>query len=55
MWVLDHYFDKIYAYNMRSKAHVQDKDFELHISVYAKPRDIWLDGMTVWVVGGRSF
>ena len=48
MWVLDHYFDKIYAYNMRSKAPDPDKDFNLAAG-NSYPAGIWSDGTTMWV------
>ncbi len=49
MWVLDHYFDKIYAYNMRSKAPDPDKDFNLAAG-NSYPAGIWSDGTTMRVL-----
>ena len=52
MWVADHVYDKIFAYNMGTKLKDSDKDLELwpdpdHSSV--EPKGIWSDGVTMWV------
>ena len=51
MWVVDHTDDKIYAYNMRSKARDPDKDFNtLRTAGNTYPKGIWSDGTTMWVI-----
>ena len=50
MWVLDSFEDKIYAYNMKSKARDPDKDFNELDAANNFPEDIWSDGTTMWVV-----
>ena len=53
MWVLDSFEDKIYAYNMGSKARAPDKDFNELDAANDSPEDIWSDGTTMWVVDYR--
>ena len=48
MWVVDHADGRIYAYNMRSKAHDPDKGFYLAVE-HDVPEGIWSDGTTMWV------
>ena len=53
MWVLDSFEDKIYAYNMRTRARDPDKDFNELDAANDSPEDIWSDGTTMWVVDYR--
>ena len=50
MWVADSYDAKIYAYNMRTKAHDPDKDFDKLYPGNRNPTGIWSDGTTMWVI-----
>ena len=50
MWVADNSDEKIYAYNMRTRAHDPDKDFKIRKAVAGRPWGIWSDGTTMWVV-----
>ena len=51
MWVADLQDDKIYAYNMATKARDTDKDFDtLDAATNNNPHGIWSDDTTMWVV-----
>ena len=59
MWVADDDVfgddDKIYAYNMKTKARDSAKDFTtLYAAGNSDPRGIWSDGTTMWVVDWRD-
>ena len=49
MWVLDDYDQKIYAYNMRTRARDRDKDFNTLAASDRHSGGIWSDGTTMWV------
>ena len=50
MWVADGSDDKLYAYNMATKARDSDKDFNtLENAENERPEGIWSDGTTMWV------
>ena len=50
MWVADYSDDKIYAYNLSTKARDSDKDFNtLDDAGNDNPRGIWSDDTTMWV------
>ena len=49
MWVVDAVADKIFAYDMATKARKPAEDFDELASGNAKPRGIWSDGDTMWV------
>ena len=50
MWVADIADDKLYAYNMQTKARDADKDFDTLIGAGNNgPYGIWSDGSTMWV------
>ena len=50
MWVADNTDDKIYAYNLATKARVPGRDFEtLEAAGNTVPFGIWSDGTTMWV------
>ena len=50
MWVSDNGDDKIYAYNLATKARDSSKDFDtLSAAGNTAPRGIWSDGTTMWV------
>ena len=50
MWVNDDDDDKIYAYNVVTKAHVPTQDFNnLDSDGISRARGIWSDGTTMWV------
>ena len=50
MWVADSSDDKIYAYNLSTKARDSDKDFDtLDDAGNDSPEGIWSDGTTMWV------
>ncbi len=50
MWVTDVIEEKIYAYDMATKARVSDKDFDtLQDAGNIFPLGIWSDGETMWV------
>ena len=55
MWVADFEDSKIYAYNMATKARVEDKEFDTLASSSSQeddnsnPKGIWSDGATMWV------
>ena len=50
MWVADFDDDKLYAYNLSTKARDSDKDFNtLSAAGNDKPQGIWSDGTTMWV------
>ena len=50
MWVADVQDDKLYAYNMQTKARDAAKDFNtLAAAGNGNPKGIWSDGMTMWV------
>ena len=48
MWVVDTVDDHMYAFNLRSKARDESKEFDLD-SDNGSPRDIWSNGVTMWV------
>ena len=51
MWVADLGDDKIYAYNLATKARDAPKDFDtLSAAGNTDPTGIWSDGTTMWVV-----
>ena len=50
MWVLDDYDDKIYAYNLRTRARDRGKDFNTLDASDRHSGGIWSDGTTMWVV-----
>ena len=51
MWVVDWFDEKIYAYDMTTKARVPGKDFDtLEAAGNEYPEGIWSDGTTMWVV-----
>ena len=55
MWVADDVDDKIYAYNMASKARDAAKDFTtLAAAGNNDPVGIWSDGSTMWVADWRD-
>ena len=55
MWVADDVDDKIYAYNMASKARDAAKDFtNLAAAGNNDPVGIWSDGSTMWVADWRD-
>ena len=50
MWVADGFDDKIYAYDMTTKAHDPARDFNtLAAAGNDSPSGIWSDGTTMWV------
>ena len=50
MWVADDIDDKIYAYNLATKAHDESKDFDtLDAAGNNLPYGIWSDSTTMWV------
>ena len=50
MWVGDYSDDKLYAYNMTTKARDPAKDFDtLDAAGNDSPRGLWSDGVTMWV------
>ena len=50
MWVADSSDDKIYAYNLSTKARDSSKDFDtLDAADNESPTGIWSDGATMWV------
>ena len=49
MWVVDGADEKIYAYNLRSRARDPDKDFNKLDFGNDYPKGIWSDGTTMWV------
>ena len=46
MWVSDYSDDKLYAYDMATRARDPGRDFN---TLSAYPRGIWSDGITMWV------
>ena len=51
MWVADFFDEKIYAYDLATKARVPGKDFDtLKAAGNTWPQGIWSDGTTMWVV-----
>ena len=56
MWVVENSFnDKIYAYDMATKARDDGKDFNtLEDADNYSPYGIWSNGTTMWVVDGNS-
>ena len=49
MWVVDFIEEKIYAYDLATKARVPGKDFDtLKAAGNAWPQGIWSDGTTMW-------
>ena len=54
-WVADDDNDKIYAYNMQTKAREAGEDFDtLAAADNADPRGIWSDGITMWVADANE-
>ena len=54
LWVLDSDDDKIYAYNLQTKARIPSQDFNALLrSGNSDPYGLWSDGRTMWV-GDRS-
>ena len=50
MWVVSYNDDKIYAYNLASKAREASKDFTtLIVAENTDPEGLWSDGTTMWV------
>ena len=50
MWIIDKTYDKIYAYNLLTKARDDSKDFNtLSAAGNNDPTCIWSDGTTMWV------
>ncbi len=50
MWVADSHDEKIYAYDMATRARVPGRDFDtLYAADNTRPRGIWSDGTTMWV------
>ena len=50
MWVVDRSSNKLYAYDMATKARVSDKDFDtLEAAGNTLPLGIWSDSETMWV------
>ena len=50
MWVADNRDDKIYAYNLSTKARDSGKDFNtLKAAGNVSPNGIWSDGTTMWI------
>ena len=50
MWVADNTDNKLYAYNLATKAYDSSKDFEtLQDAGNTSPTGIWSDGTTMWV------
>ena len=50
MWVTDWLDEKIYAYDMATRARVPDKDFDtLEAAENTRPAGVWSDGDTMWV------
>ena len=49
MWVADRSDDKIYTFDVSSKARDAAKEFDLD-SNNGTPNGIWFDGTTLWVV-----
>ena len=55
MWVADDGDDKLYAYNLATKARDSAKDFDTLVAAgNSRPRGIWSDGTTMWVVNNNS-
>ena len=55
MWVLDSNDEKIYAYNLSTKARDSAKDFNtLTVDRNSHPSGIWSDGVTMWVSQGGN-
>ena len=55
MWVADSFDDKIYAYNLRTKARDPDKDFNELAAYNRLLQGIWSDGTTMWVVDSHYY
>ena len=50
MWVVDNADDKIYAYNLGTKARDAAKDLNgLVAAGNNNPRGLWSDGVTMWI------
>ena len=55
MWVNDNTDDKIYAYNLATKARDSAKDFNtLAAAGNTSPGGLWSDGTTMWVTDSRD-
>ena len=55
MWVADNNTDRIYAYNLTTKARVPSTDFgQLRDTGVYHPRGIWSDGTTMWVADNNT-
>ena len=52
MWIADSHADKIYAYDLKTRAQASGKDFAtLKGAGNIQPTSIWSDGKTMWVGG----
>ena len=50
LWVADDVDDKIYAYNLNTKARQPGNDFDtLDAAGNDAPQGLWSDGTTLWV------
>ena len=55
MWVADEDNDKLYAYNLSTKARDSSEDFNtLSAAGNTDPRGLWSDGITMWVTDGDN-
>ena len=55
MWVVDNVDDKLYAYNLDTKARDAGKDFDtLSAAGNNRPRGIWSDETTMWVADSED-
>ena len=55
MWVADSNYDKVYAYDMATKARVPAREFNtLEAAGNWIPRGIWSDGATMWAADSQD-
>ena len=55
MWVTDSNYEKVYAYDMATKARVPTREFNtLEAAGNWIPRGIWSDGATMWVADSQD-
>ena len=55
MWVADSYYDKVYAYDMATKARIPVREFNtLEAAGNWTPRGIWSDGATMWAADSQD-
>ena len=55
IWVADPEDDKIYAYDLKTKARAANHDFDtLHAAGNDSPAGIWSDGVTMWVADSQD-